>query len=59
MIVYVIHGICAVRMAANRTLFPKTTAEIREVCPFPSSFTLQDVDTGIVAIVYYLLCSNK
>ena len=61
MIVHVTHGICAVRMAANMTLFPQTTftAEIREVCPFPSSFTLQDVDTGIVTIVYYLLCSNK
>lgn len=55
MIVHVTHGICAVRMAADMTLLPQTTSEIREACPSPSSFILQDVDTGIVTIVYYLL----
>ena len=50
---HVIHGICAVRMAANMTLVPRTTPGIQEVCPSPSSFhTLQDVDTGIVTILH-------
>lgn len=55
MIVHVTHGICAVRMAADMTLLRQKTSEMREACPSPSSFTLQDVDTGIVTIVYYLL----
>ena len=47
------HGICAVRMAANMTLVPRTTPGIQEVCPSPSSFhTLQDADTGIAS--YYI-----
>lgn len=49
-----IHGICAVRMAADTTPHPQTRPGIPEICSSPSSFyALQGIDKGVAIVSYY------